>query len=72
MEAELEFPDNPTYQNGLQALVEAKLRKRGMWAFFQPLHWTVWAALVATIFVVPFFVFFFEFILSSRCASQLF
>eukprot|EP00892_Ulva_mutabilis_P006137 jgi/Ulvmu1/3896/UM018_0117.1 len=49
-----------TFRSGLAILVHAPLMQRGMWAFFDPLHYYVWIALVVTIIVIPFFVFFFE------------
>lgn len=49
--------------------VYAPLKQRGMWAFFEPLHVSVWMALVFTVIVTPFFVFFFESVFSKRCAT---
>ena len=67
--AGIEFADVATYRNSLRALVVASIEERGMWAFFQPLHYSVWVALVITVVVVPFFVFLFEFLFSSRCVT---
>jgi Ligand-gated ion channel len=57
-----------THRSALAVLVHAPLKQRGMWAFFEPLHLEVWVALVLTIVVTPFFVFFFESVFSKRCA----
>ena len=57
-----------TSRPNIAVLVYSRLRGRGVWAFFEPLALWVWLALLATIFVVPFLVFFFESMFSSRCA----
>lgn len=49
-----------THRSALAILVHAPLKQRGMWAFFEPLHLYVWMALLGTVVVIPFFVFFFE------------
>ena len=59
-----------THRSALAILTYAPLKKRGMWAFFQPLHINVWIALLGTILVTPFFVFFFESIFSGRRAPR--
>lgn len=56
-----------THRSALAIMVYAPLKQRGMWAFFEPLHVYVWTALVFTIIVTPFFVFFFESVFSKRC-----
>ena len=56
-----------THRSALAILVHAPLKQRGMWAFFDPLHYYVWVALVVTIIVVPFFVFFFEAVFAKWC-----
>lgn len=60
-----------TYRGSLAIMKFAPLKKRGMWAFFKPLHVYVWMALLVTILVTPFFVFFFESVFSGRCAFTL-
>jgi hypothetical protein len=60
-----------THRSALAILTYAPLKKRGMWAFFQPLHIHVWMALLVTIIVTPFFVFFFESIFSGRCVDHI-
>lgn len=61
-----------SHRSSLAILVHAPLKRRGMWAFFEPLHFYVWMALLGTIFVTPFFVFFFEAVFSKWCvATQL-
>lgn len=57
-----------THRSALAVLVHAPLKKRGMWAFFEPLHLYVWMALIGTVVVTPFFVFFFEAVFSKWCA----
>jgi hypothetical protein len=56
-----------TYRSSLAIMTYAPLKRRGMWAFFTPLHLHVWMALLVTIVVTPFFVFFFESVFSGRC-----
>jgi hypothetical protein len=56
-----------TFHDKLLAMVHVKFTKRGNWAFFQPLHWSVWLAALATMFTVPVFVFFFEYLVAGRC-----
>lgn len=60
-----------THRSALAILVYAPLKQRGMWAFFEPLHLYVWTALVCTVIVTPFFVFFFESVFSKRYALVL-
>jgi hypothetical protein len=62
----IEFTD-AIYHDKLLAMVHGKIQTRGKWAFFQPLHWGVWCAALATMFTVPFFIFFFEYQVSGRC-----
>lgn len=59
-----------THRSALAVLIHAPLKKRGMWAFFEPLHLYVWMALLGTIFATPFFVFFFEAVFSKWCATS--
>lgn len=54
------------YRSALAIMYYAPLHDRGSWAFFGPLHLNVWMALLVTIFITPFFVFFFESIFSNR------
>lgn len=58
-----------THRSALAILVHAPLKTRGMWAFFEPLHFYVWMALLGTIVVVPFFVFFFEAVFAKWYAA---
>eukprot|EP00892_Ulva_mutabilis_P009355 jgi/Ulvmu1/6792/UM030_0130.1 len=57
-----------THRSALAILVHAPLQKRGMWAFFEPLHFHVWMALLVTIVVTPLFVFFSEAVFSKWTA----
>jgi hypothetical protein len=66
-EGGIEFTD-PIYHDKLLAMVTGRIQKRGTWAFLQPLHWSVWLAALATMFAIPFFVFFFEYVVAGRCA----
>lgn len=66
--AGLEF-SQATYRNKLAVLVHGKIESGGVWGFFKPLNTLVWVAVAATIFVVPFFVFFCEYVLLHRCAA---
>lgn len=59
-----------SHRSSLAILVHAPLKRRGMWAFFEPLHFYVWMALLGTIFVTPFFVFFFEAVFSKWCVAS--
>jgi hypothetical protein len=61
-----------THRSSLAVMVYAPLKQRGMWAFFEPLHLNVWIAMLVTILVTPFFVFFFESVFSRRYDSFLF
>lgn len=61
----------PTHHDKLLAMVHADIQKGGTWAFFQPLHWSVWVAVLVTMFTLPFFIFFFEFKISERCVLRL-
>lgn len=56
-----------THRSALAILVHAPLKQRGMWAFFEPLHLYVWMALLGTVVVIPFFVFFFEAVFARWC-----
>jgi hypothetical protein len=56
-----------SHRSALAVMVFAPLKQTGMWGFFDPLHFYIWLALVITIFVTPFFVFFFESVFSKRC-----
>jgi hypothetical protein len=55
-----------SHRSALAVMVYAPLKHAGMWGFFEPLHWYIWIALVCTIFITPFFVFFFESVFSTR------
>ena len=65
-EAGIEF-SVATYRNKLVALVHGVIESNGRWAFFKPLHPSVWLAVLGTIFAVPFVVFLCEYVLSRRC-----
>lgn len=65
-QAGIEF-SQATQRDKLAVLVDGKVQTGGPWAFFQPLHLSVWLSMLATILVVPFFVFFCEYVLSNRC-----
>lgn len=56
----------PTYRGALAIMVLADVRSSGKWAFMQPLHWSVWVALLVSAFVVPVIVVVLERVLSGR------
>lgn len=60
-----------TYRGHLATIVIASLRRRGMWAFMQPLEWRVWTMLLATILAVPLLLLILDSAFSSRCAPCL-
>jgi len=58
-----------TYHGSLVILVHAPLKHRGTWAFFDPLHWTVWIGLALTVIITPMIVFFLEAVFNKRCVT---
>eukprot|EP00803_Ostreobium_quekettii_P010864 evm.model.scf_2103.1 EVM.evm.TU.scf_2103.1 scf_2103:910-3856(-) len=52
----IQFTD-PTYRASLAIMTLARLKDASWWGFLRPLHWSVWASMIATAFLVPWFVF---------------
>jgi hypothetical protein len=46
----------PTLRSNLAVMVMAPVKRRGMWAFFEPFELNVWVAIGLTVIVIPFFV----------------
>lgn len=67
LDRKIEF-SRAIYQSALAVMVYEPPRDLGMWAFLRPLHTNVWIALVLTVAVTPFLVFFAEAIFSERHA----
>ncbi|CAD7704733.1 unnamed protein product [Ostreobium quekettii] len=47
----------PTYRASLGIMTLARVKEGSNWGFLRPLHWSVWAATIATALVVPWLVF---------------
>ena len=60
---------HPICNAKLVVMVHRPLPQRGSWAyaFFNPLHWTVWVALLGLVVVTPLIVFFFEAVFNKGC-----
>ena len=65
-QAGVEF-SQATLRDELAVLVTGSIKSSGIWAFFRPLHISIWLSMLATIVTVPFAVFFCEYVLSKRC-----
>lgn len=57
----------PIIRSSVAALVHAPVKVRGMWAFFQPLSWSLWLAMAAAMLSVPLVVVTLELLFKSRC-----
>eukprot|EP00803_Ostreobium_quekettii_P006564 evm.model.scf_488EXC.6 EVM.evm.TU.scf_488EXC.6 scf_488EXC:41654-44638(-) len=50
----------PTFRSGLGIMVRASVKQGSLWAFLNPLHWSVWLATLATALAVALLVFVIE------------
>lgn len=58
----------PIIRSSVAAMVHAPVKVRGIWAFFQPLSWSLWVTMAGASLAVPVGVVCLELLFKSRCA----